>query len=126
MSKEFKLGNVMVDCDDELKLRDFYHRLLGWEKCELFGLPAVRSSSGIVFLFIKEEGYVPPVWPEEPGKQQKQMHFDFQVPDLPAAVRFAEELGAVKAEAQYGGDHFVTMFDPAGHPFCLCREDNEA
>jgi len=29
-------------------------------------------------------------------------------------------IGAVKAESQYGGDDYVTMFDPEGHPFCLC------
>lgn len=59
--------------------------------CELFARPAVRSSSGIVFLFIEEEDYVRPVWPEETGRQ-------------------------------FGGNDFVTMFDPAGHPFCLCRK----
>jgi predicted enzyme related to lactoylglutathione lyase len=117
------LGNVMVDCDDEQRLRDFYAELLGWEKCELFGRPAVRGGNGIVFLFIEEEDYVPPVWPEQAGKQQKQMHFDFQVPDVAAAVRLAEKLGAVRALAQFGGAHFTTMLDPAGHPFCLCAKD---
>ena len=79
MVDEVVLGNVMVDCDDERKLQRFYGELLGWEMCELFARPAVRSSSGIVFLFIEEKDYVPPVWPENAGKQQKQMHFDFQV-----------------------------------------------
>ncbi|WP_242942799.1 VOC family protein [Papillibacter cinnamivorans] len=76
-----------------------------------------------MFLFIQEEGYVPPVWPEEEGMQQKQMHFDFQVSDVPSAVRQAEALGAVRAKAQFGETHFVTMLDPAGHPFCLCAKD---
>ena len=116
------LGNVMVDCGDETELQNFYAELLGWEKCALFGRPAVRSSGGVVFLFIGEEDYVPPVWPEEKGKQQKQMHFDFQVDDLPEAVKKAEALGAVKARAQFGGEQFTTMIDPAGHPFCLCRK----
>jgi hypothetical protein len=66
--------------------------------------------------------YIPPVWPEEPGKQQKQMHFNFQVDDLPSAVEDAIKLGATKAAAQYGEEHFVTMLDPEGHPFCLCRK----
>lgn len=122
VTNEVLLGNVMVDCDDEKKLQKFYGELLGWEMCELFARPAVRSSSGIVFLFIEEEGYVRPTWPEQPGKQQKQMHFDFQVDDLEMMVKKAETLGATKSEAQFGGDEFVTMFDPAGHPFCLCRE----
>ncbi len=122
MNNEITLGNVMVDCDDELKLQRFYGELLGWEMCKLFDRPAVRSSSGIVFLFIEEPDYVKPVWPEEAGKQQKQMHFDFQVDDVNVAVEKAISLGAVKATNQYGGEHFTTMFDPAGHPFCLCRK----
>ena len=121
MASEIVLGNVMVDCDDEKKLQEFYGKLLGWEMCELFARPAVRSSSGVVFLFIEERGYVRPVWPEEEGEQQKQMHFDFQVDDVAEAVKRAELLGAVRARAQFGGDDFVTMLDPAGHPFCLCQ-----
>ncbi len=118
------LGNVAVDCKDARKLQGFYAELLGWEKRELYGCPAVRSQSGVVFLFLAADDFdfARPVWPEEPGKQQKQMHFDFQVYDLPAAVREAELLGAVKAGSQYGGGHWVTMFDPEGHPFCLCAK----
>ena len=122
MVDEVVLGNVMVDCGDERKLQRFYGELLGWEMCELFARPAVSSSSGIVFLFIEEKDYVPPVWPEDTGKQQKQMHFDFQVDNVAEMVKKAESLGAKKAESQFGGNDFVTMFDPAGHPFCLCRK----
>lgn len=123
---EIRLGNVMVDCSNEQELCEFYHNLLGWEKCTLFGQPAVRSSSGIVFLFIKEEEYIPPVWPEEKGKQQKQMHFDFQVSNVEAAVKHAESLGAAKALNQFGNEEFVTMIDPDGHPFCLCWDQNKS
>lgn len=122
MPIEVTLGNIMVDCDDETKLQKFYGELLGWELCELYARPAVRSSTGVVFLFIEEADYVRPVWPEKPGKQQKQMHFDFQVEDVAEMVKKAEALGAVKAEVQFGGEDFVTMLDPAGHPFCLCRK----
>ncbi len=126
MFSEYTLGNVMVDCADEKALQAFYAALLGWEKCELFARPAVRSATGIVFLFCEEADYVPPVWPEEAGKQQKQMHFDFQVEDIPKAVKRAERLGAVKAKAQFGSDDtFVTMLDPAGHPFCLCLKSSD-
>lgn len=120
MEREIRLGNVMVDCDDAEKLQAFYGALLHWQRCERYGKPAVCSKSGVVFLFAEEEDYVRPIWPEEAGRQQKQMHFDFQVPDVAEAVRSAEALGAVKAAAQFGGDQFVTMLDPAGHPFCLC------
>jgi predicted enzyme related to lactoylglutathione lyase len=75
-------------------------------------------------MFIEEEGYISPVWPEENTLQQKQMHFDFQVPDVAAAVEYAISLGAIKAASQFGGSKFITMIDPAGHPFCLCSKDN--
>ena len=55
------LGNIMVDCADEQKLCEFYHRLLGWEKCKMFGRPALHSKNGIVFLFIEEKDYILPV-----------------------------------------------------------------
>lgn len=120
---EALLGNIMVDCRDPERLQKFYGELLGWEQCRLFGCRAVRSSQGVVLLFSPpEQDYAPPVWPEEPGAQQKQMHFDFQVESVPEAVRRAHALGAVKAAVQFGGDQFTTMLDPDGHPFCLCRK----
>lgn len=122
VKKEVVLGNVMVDCDDERKLQKFYAELLGWEMCELFARPAVKSSTGLVFLFIEEPDYLRPIWPEINGMQQKQMHFDFQVDDVLEMVKKAEELGAMKASVQFGNEDFITMIDPAGHPFCLCRE----
>ena len=121
MKRELVLGNVMVDCGDEKALQRFYHELLGWKKCEQWERPAVRSASGFLLLFCEELDYVPPMWPERPGAQQKQMHFDFQVEDLSSAVERAERLGAVKTTKQFGGEEFVTLLDPAGHPFCLCK-----
>lgn len=123
MIQGIAFGDIMIDCGDAKKLREFYAELLGWERCELYGQPAACGEDGLVFLFAQEEDYVPPVWPEEAGEQQKQMHFDFQVPDVKAAVQQAEALGAVKARAQFGEAYFTTMLDPAGHPFCLCAKD---
>lgn len=126
MIPAIQLGNVMIDCDDEEKLCSFYSSLLGWKRGVLFCRPSLTSENGIVFLFLQEEDYVPPVWPEETGKQQKQMHFDFQVSDVPLAVERAVSLGATIAKTQFGGgeESFVTMIDPAGHPFCLCASSN--
>lgn len=122
MKESLTLGSVMVDCKNADEMQAFYAELLGWEKTELFSFPAVRSGEGIVFAFLEEPDFVPPVWPEEPEAQQKQMHFDFQVEDVHKAAARAETLGAVRAKAQYGGDDWVTLFDPAGHPFCLCKK----
>jgi catechol 2,3-dioxygenase-like lactoylglutathione lyase family enzyme len=122
-----QFGNVMIDCSDEVRLCSFYEHLLGWKRSTLFGRPALTSKSGLIFLFHEEDDYVPPVWPEEPGQQQKQIHFDFQVPDVTLAVAEAISLGARRAEDQFGDEteEFVTMFDPDGHPFCLCAGSNQ-
>ena len=51
------------------------------------------------------------------------MHFDFQVGDLESAVGEALALGATLATAQ-PQENVRVLFDPAGHPFCLCRDDD--
>ena len=50
------------------------------------------------------------------------MHLDFQVGDLEDAVAEAVALGAALAETQ-PQESVRVLFDPAGHPFCLCRDD---
>ncbi len=123
MIKGIEIGDITIDCNDTAMLQNFYANILGWEKKTMYDCPAVVSKNGLVFLFMKcDIEYVPPVWPEEAEKQQKQMHFNFQVDDLPSAVEEAAKLGAAKAANQYGGEYFVTMLDPEGHPFCLCAK----
>lgn len=56
------------------------------------------------------------------GQQRPMMHFDFQVGDLDFAVAEALALGATVAEHQPQA-HLRVLFDPAGHPFCLCLDD---
>jgi hypothetical protein len=76
-------------------------------------------------VFQLAEDYVRPLWPPVTGKQRTMMHLDVQVDDLDAAaaaaVADAESLGAELAEVQPQANVRV-MFDPDGHPFCLCRE----
>ena len=112
--------SVMIDCPKPGRIREFYAQLTGWDQG--FHPATVIPENRIILCFMEADfEYIPPVWPEEPGKQQKQMHFNFQVDDLPAAVEEAIRLGAAKAAAQYGGAQFVTMIDTEGHPFCLCK-----
>ena len=118
------LSNLTIDCKEAVKLRDFYAELLGWQSGEVEGFPVLHSPYGMLLLFNKADfDVIAPVWPEEAGKQQKHMHFDFHVDDLAQAVLQAEKAGAKRAEAQYGGQRYVTMLDPEGHPFCLCKKD---
>ena len=123
MIKGICIGNIAIDCKDAVRLRNFYAELLGWDSCIMYNFPALRNQLGLMLLFMEADfEYVKPVWPEEIGKQQKQMHFDFQVDDLLTTVLQAEALGACKSESQFGGNEFITMFDPEGHPFCLCSK----
>jgi catechol 2,3-dioxygenase-like lactoylglutathione lyase family enzyme len=112
--------SVMVDCPKTEPIREFYAQLTGWDQG--FHPAVLIPENRMIICFMEADfDYIPPVWPEEPGKQQKQMHFNFEVDDLPSAVEEAIRLGAAKAANQYGGGQFVTMIDPDGHPFCLCR-----
>jgi len=115
------IGDLMIDCANAERARDFYASLTGYEKIVAYGCHAIKTDNGLTILFAETDiPYAPPVWPEEPGKQQKQMHLDFTVDDVQSAMEQAIRLGATKAAKQYGGDNFVTMLDTEGHPFCLC------
>ena len=124
MIKGLSLSHIFVDCKDPENLREFYYRLTGLEKRTVYNSPGLILNTNLMLMFSAcDFEYVSPVWPEENGKQQKQLHLDFRVEDLDAAVEVAVELGAVKAPHQYGGNHWVTLFDPEGHPFCLGVDD---
>lgn len=118
------LNAVILDCPDRYELAEFYLRLLGWEKTydDDEWIDIAPPSGSIKISFQDNPGYVRPVWPDEPGKQQQMAHLDFTVKDtqqLELAVAHAIECGAIKAPVQYGGDQWATLFDPAGHPFCF-------
>jgi len=65
---------------------------------------------------------VAPVWPPTGDSRRAMMHFDVQVGDLDEAVAEVVALGAHVADVQ-PNDSVRVMLDPAGHPFCLCRDD---
>lgn len=81
------IGDLTMDCADAGRARGFYADLAGWEKTTAFGGLALKTDIGLTILFA-ETGipYAPSVWPEEPGKQQKQMHLVLAVDDVPSAV----------------------------------------
>ena len=118
------LHAVVLDCPDPPALAQFYIRLLGWKKTYDEGDEWVELSAptgGVMISFQKNELYVPPVWPEEPGTQQQMAHLDFIVPDkqeMKRAAQYALDCGAAMAGTQYS-DRWVTLIDPAGHPFCF-------
>jgi hypothetical protein len=76
--RNLTIGDISIDCKEPEKLRDFYAELSGWERRILYNCPALIADSGLAILFMGcDFVYMLPVWPEAPGKQQKQMHFIF-------------------------------------------------
>ena len=83
------------------------------------GFVTLDPGEGVSYLAVQTSaGYQPPAWPNEPGRQQMQLHLDIEVANLDEAVAAAVALGAT--EAAYQPQHDVrVLLDPAGHPFCL-------
>jgi catechol 2,3-dioxygenase-like lactoylglutathione lyase family enzyme len=119
-----KLKTVILECCDIPQLLSFYTGLLNWpvvyEVDTFVGICSDKGEVGIAFQY--DENYIPPIWPSQPERQQIMVHLDFAVTDkeeLKEAVEKAIMLGAKIASEQYGGEDWVTMVDPAGHPFCF-------
>ena len=72
--------SIIIDCPDTKILREFYAELTNWD--QEFHWTELVTEKGMNVQFMQSDfEYIPPVWPEGPGKPQKQMHFNFQVDD---------------------------------------------
>jgi hypothetical protein len=112
-----------IESPDPAALGSFYSKLLDWPVVhEEPGTSVVKPPQESVFMVFQVAGdYVRPVWPPVAGEQRTMMHLDIEVEDLDLAVADAVALGAELAESQ-PQDNVRVLLDPAGHPFCLCRE----
>jgi predicted enzyme related to lactoylglutathione lyase len=112
-----------IEAPDPASLARFYSMLLEWPVIhEEPGTSIVKPPQDSVYIVFQQAAdFVAPVWPPEPGQQRTMMHFDIQVTDLESAVADAVNLGARVAAFQ-PQDNVRVLLDPAGHPFCLCRE----
>ncbi|MER6530505.1 VOC family protein [Streptomyces sp. NPDC001508] len=117
MSPIGQLAAVTLDAPDPKALAAFYCDVTGWqtlfasEDFAYIGTPDGSSRIG----FQRVESLKKPSWPGD----DKQMHLDFSVSDLGEAVERLTALGATKPEHQPGGEKWVVLIDPAGHPFCV-------
>ena len=113
-----------IEAPDPAGLAAFYADLLGWTIGYVGpGTSIVAAPEGSIYIVFQEAAdFERPVWPPEGGRQRPMMHFDFQVADLDAGVAEAVALGATLAEHQ-PQEHVRVLFDPAGHPFCLCLDE---
>lgn len=122
---KIKMYTFTLDCTDPVELAKFYGNLLQWEVLVFdedyvcVYPPGTNQGAYPSILFQRNPEYVPPVWPAEPEAQQQMAHIDFAVNNLEQATEHAVQCGAKIADKQFSNDWRV-MFDPAGHPFCLC------
>jgi predicted enzyme related to lactoylglutathione lyase len=116
---------MALEAPDPPALAAFYSALLGWPiGHQEPGTSILQVPGGASFMVVQQaEGYQAPVWPPVDGQQRPMMHLDFQVGDLESAVEDAVALGAREADAQFQPNVRV-MIDPAGHPFCLCLDED--
>lgn len=123
MPLQMKLSAITLDCPDPLALLAFYQQATGLEphpKSDA-DFAGITREDGLFIGFQRVEDYRAPRWPAQTVPQQ--FHLDFSVPDLDEAEAQLMELGAGKPEYQPGeGKWWRVLTDPAGHPFCLVRD----
>jgi catechol 2,3-dioxygenase-like lactoylglutathione lyase family enzyme len=119
MSVTGRLELAALDAPDIEKLASFYAELAGWEiiRKETDWI-TVRTGDGQEIAFQLAPDHVAPRWPGQEHPQQ--FHLDLQVDGCEAAAERAVGLGATRLA---DGPTWITLADPAGHPFDLCQKD---
>jgi catechol 2,3-dioxygenase-like lactoylglutathione lyase family enzyme len=115
-----RISGIAIDCPDPEGLCAFYTSLLGIGRSAPDAF-LIGEDPGVEIWFQEVRDYQPPTWPTQERGQQ--VHLDLATPDLEAAARYAESVGATRAAVQPADDKaddaFIVMLDPAGHPFCF-------
>jgi hypothetical protein len=110
-----QVSTVVIDCAAPGPLAEFYQTMTGWKVTSSDADSVYLGGDSIQLAFQRIAGYKPPTWPGP----AKHAHLDFQVADLESAVTELLAIGATKPEFQPGGDDWVVLTDPEGHPFCV-------
>jgi catechol 2,3-dioxygenase-like lactoylglutathione lyase family enzyme len=119
MTTTGRLELVALDAADIDSLADFYARLTGWEIVQKDSdWIIVRTPDRQEVAFQLAPDHVPPQWPGQEHPQQ--VHLDLLIDGHEAAAERAVALGASRLA---DGPSWITLADPAGHPFDLCQRD---
>ena len=114
-----RLELVAFDAPDIDALAAFYAELTGWEVARKDDdWITLRLPDGREVAFQEAPDHVAPQWPGQERPQQ--LHLDILVTDHEAAAERAVALGATRLA---DGATWITLADPAGHPFDLCQKD---
>ena len=113
------LDLAIFDVPDIERVGTFYAELTGWEvvrqDADRFG---VRAPDGREIEFQHAPDHVAPKWPGQDLPQQ--VHLDLQTDDPARDAERAVGLGATRLA---DGPNWITLADPAGHPFDLCQSE---
>lgn len=114
-----RLDVVVLDASDIEQLATFYGQLTGWPTASKDSdWIALTMPDGTQLAFQRAPGHVPPQWPGQEHPQQ--FHLDLTVDGYQEAAERAIGLGATRLA---DGATWVTLADPAGHPFDLVQRD---
>jgi catechol 2,3-dioxygenase-like lactoylglutathione lyase family enzyme len=110
---------VALDAPNIDELASFYAELTGWEiiRRESDWI-TMRIPDGQEIAFQLAPDHRAPQWPGQERPQQ--FHLDLLVDGHEAAAERAVALGATRLAA---GPTWITLADPAGHPFDLCQKE---
>lgn len=117
-----RLELVALDAADPAKLASFYEELAGWRVVRTDSdWITMRTADGQEVAFQLAPDHVPPQWPGQEHPQQ--FHLDLLVDGYQEAAERAVALGATKLG---DGATWITLADPAGHPFDICQRNGVA
>jgi predicted enzyme related to lactoylglutathione lyase len=108
--------DLVLDCADPERLAEFWSEALGYKKVG-FREP--------YFLLRPQEPAHPPLLlqrvPESKAGKNR-MHLDIRVGDPDAEASRLQAIGATRVDEHREHDmHWITMTDPEGNEFCVCR-----
>ena len=119
MTTQGRLELAAFDAPDIARLSSFYTQLTGWKVVrEEIDWITLQAPDGQEIAFQLAPDHVPPRWPGQERPQQ--FHLDLTVDGHEAAAERAIALGATRLGE---GPTWITLADPAGHPFDLCQQD---
>jgi catechol 2,3-dioxygenase-like lactoylglutathione lyase family enzyme len=119
MTTTGRIADVAIDAADIERLAAFYAELTGWEIASKDAdWISIRVPDGREIAFQLAPDHVPPQWPGQEHPQQ--FHLDLLIDGHHAAADRAVALGATQLAE---GATWITLADPAGHPFDLVQRD---
>ena len=114
-----KLKTVVLDAPDIARLSAFYTDLTGWtQRYADDEWITMTTDDGWRIGLQHAPDHVPPQWPGQEHPQQ--FHLDLLIDGYEAAAERAVSLGATRLA---DGPSWITLADPAGHPFDICQRD---